>query len=286
MWEKRERQFFVLSEATRAHWDLVERLIRHTEGDSERMVPMGSVSGEFQLPFYYEVDQRWRYQPLKHVQKVDIADLRARLKMKYDEVLSGRQAGPLLVLSDLTCKAEKFYPVTDGEGGHGEVFESNASAQEYLHLGEGTMMLSACKSEEAARELLDNYGSRRPPPAQTHKAVRRDDAGPSGHASLPAAPQPPRLIKQTWLDGPFDPHTMRPNMFQGTYEPESETDSADAAVVSKWLDPAQVTDLLQKNGQAVFLVRYRRWRGEMLLYLGECNNDRGKGVHTTALGSM
>ncbi|KAK3234160.1 hypothetical protein CYMTET_55589 [Cymbomonas tetramitiformis] len=113
MWDKRERQFCVLIEATRAHWELMERLIRHTEGDSEHMATMGSVSGEFQLPFYYEVDQRWRYQPLKHVQKVGIADLRARLKVKYDEVLSGRQAAPLLMLSDLTCKAEKFYPVTD-----------------------------------------------------------------------------------------------------------------------------------------------------------------------------
>ncbi|KAK3266406.1 hypothetical protein CYMTET_24963 [Cymbomonas tetramitiformis] len=265
MWDKRERQFCVLSEVTRAHWELMEKLV---------------------LPFYYEVDQRWRYQPLKHVQRVDIANLRARLRIKYDEVLAGRQTAPLLVLSDLACKVEKFYPVTDGEGGQGEVFESNAAAQEYLHLGDGRMMLSACKSEDKVRESLDNCGTRRPPPAQTRKTVRRDGAGPSGHASLPAAAlQPPRLRQQTWLNGPFDPETTRPHIFQGTYEAESDTDSVDAAVVSKWLDPAQVTDMLRKAAQTVFLIRYRRYKGEVLLHLGMCNKDRGKGVHTPTLSS-
>ncbi|KAK3248314.1 hypothetical protein CYMTET_42215 [Cymbomonas tetramitiformis] len=75
---------------------------------SERMTSMGRLAGELQLPFYYEADQRWRYQPLKHVQRVDIADLRERLKVKTD----------------------KLYPVTDGEGGSGEVFPCNAAAQE------------------------------------------------------------------------------------------------------------------------------------------------------------
>ncbi|KAK3269858.1 hypothetical protein CYMTET_21717 [Cymbomonas tetramitiformis] len=107
--------FCVLSEKTKAHWELMESLVRHTEGSNERMAPMGSVSGEFQLPFYYKKDQRWRYQPLKYIQKVDVMNL----KLKYDEVLAGRQTAPLLALSDLTCKVERFYPVTDGEGGHG-----------------------------------------------------------------------------------------------------------------------------------------------------------------------
>ncbi|KAK3243843.1 hypothetical protein CYMTET_46530 [Cymbomonas tetramitiformis] len=57
-----------------------------------------------QLPFYYEKDQCWRYQPLKYVQKVDIANLRARLKIKYDEVVAGREAIPLLALTDVPCK--------------------------------------------------------------------------------------------------------------------------------------------------------------------------------------
>ncbi|KAK3269150.1 hypothetical protein CYMTET_22384 [Cymbomonas tetramitiformis] len=141
------------------------------------MAPMGSVTGEFQLPFYYEKDQRWCYQPLKYIQRVDVMDPRARLKVKCDEVPAGRQAAPLLVLSDLTCKVEKFCQVTDGEGGHGEVFDTNAAAQEFLHLGEGRIMLSACKSESDARDELDSYGSRRPPPppAQTRKTLRRDD---------------------------------------------------------------------------------------------------------------
>ncbi|KAK3248345.1 hypothetical protein CYMTET_42185 [Cymbomonas tetramitiformis] len=78
---------------------------------------------------------------------------------------------------------------------------------------------------------------------------------------------------------------MRPHVFQGTYEAESDTDSVDAAVGSKWLDPAQVTDMLRKDAQTVFLVRYRRYKGEVLHNLGVCNKDRGKGVHTTTLSS-
>ncbi|KAK3240567.1 hypothetical protein CYMTET_49599 [Cymbomonas tetramitiformis] len=134
MWDRKVHQFCVLSEKTRVHWELMEMMVRHTMGDGARVSPMGSVTGEFQLPFYYEKDQCWRYQPLKYVQKVDVANLRARLKMKYDEVVAGERTIPLLALADVTCKVEKFYPVTDGKGGHGEVFNTNAAAQEFLHL--------------------------------------------------------------------------------------------------------------------------------------------------------
>ncbi|KAK3251560.1 hypothetical protein CYMTET_3071 [Cymbomonas tetramitiformis] len=185
MWDTKEYTFCVLVETVRAHWSLVEKLIRHTECNNERM------AGELQLPFYYEADQRWHYQPLKYIQEVDIADLRERLQERYAEVSSGRRAAPLLLLSDLTCKANKVCPVTDGEGGPGEVFTCNAAAQEYLHLGEERVMLSACKTEENALEALDMYGIRRPPPpAPVHKTTRRGEAGPSGHAALPTYQRP------------------------------------------------------------------------------------------------
>ncbi|KAK3265571.1 hypothetical protein CYMTET_25757 [Cymbomonas tetramitiformis] len=44
---RRGHQFCVLGEKTRAHCELMEKLVRHAEGDSERMAPMGSVTGEF-----------------------------------------------------------------------------------------------------------------------------------------------------------------------------------------------------------------------------------------------
>ncbi|KAK3235498.1 hypothetical protein CYMTET_46298 [Cymbomonas tetramitiformis] len=185
MWDKRGHQFCVLSEKTRAHWELImERLVRHTEGDSERMSPMGSVSGEFQLPFYYEKDQRWCHQPLKHVQKVDIVDLRARLRMKYDEVGVGWQTGGSIV---------------------------------------GWAIWPCLTSIQWQRQT-----------------------------------EPLRLRHQMWLNEPFDPETMQPHTFQGTYEAESDTNSVDATIVSKWLDGAHVAELSRKDGQTVFLDSYKQ----------------------------
>ncbi|KAK3275675.1 hypothetical protein CYMTET_16208 [Cymbomonas tetramitiformis] len=86
MWDRKGHQFCVLSEKTGVQWELMEMMVRHTMGGGTHMAPMGSVTGEFQLPFYYyEKDQRWSYQPLKCVQKVDVVSLRARLKLRYDE---------------------------------------------------------------------------------------------------------------------------------------------------------------------------------------------------------
>ncbi|KAK3242448.1 hypothetical protein CYMTET_47864 [Cymbomonas tetramitiformis] len=121
MWDQKEYKFRVLVETVRAHWSLMEKLIiRHTERNN----------------------------------------LRERLQDRCAEVSSGRRAAPLLLLSDLACKANKVYPVTDGEGGPGEVFTCNAAAQEYLHLGEVRVMLSACRTAEKALEALDMYGTR------------------------------------------------------------------------------------------------------------------------------
>ncbi|KAK3272524.1 hypothetical protein CYMTET_19181 [Cymbomonas tetramitiformis] len=236
MWDRRGHQFCVLSEKTKAHWELMESLVRHTEGDSERMAPMGSVT-------------------------------------------------------DLTCKVEKFYPVTDGEGGCGEVFDTNAAAQEFLHLGEGRIMLSACRSESDARDELGSYGARRAPPARPHKTVTRDGEGPSGHALRPAAAPSSSTaadtIHQTWPNGKFGPGSReyQPHVFQGTYEAESDTNSVDTTQESVWLDRAQIAELSQKGGKTVFLVRYQYLRGKVILMLGKPNAERGKVMHTCELSS-
>ncbi|KAK3272762.1 hypothetical protein CYMTET_18959 [Cymbomonas tetramitiformis] len=226
----KETKFCVLSEKTRVQWELMEMMVRHTMGDGAHMAPMGSVTGEFQLPFYYEKDQRWSYQPLKYVRKVDVAGLRARLKLK--------------------------------------------------------IMLAACKSESDARDELDSYGARRAPPARpparTHKTVTRDGKGPSGHALRPeTASAPLRLLHQTWPEGHFDPgrKEYQPSVFQGTYQTESDTNSVDTAQESTWLDPAQIAELAQKDGQTIFLVSNKQMhrysysaalgqRGECLPLLG------------------
>ncbi|KAK3267763.1 hypothetical protein CYMTET_23701 [Cymbomonas tetramitiformis] len=212
--------------------------------------------------------------------------------MKYDEVVAGARTIPLLALSDVTCKVEKFYPVTDGEGGHGEVFNTNAAAQEFLHLGEGRMMLAAYKSEDDARDELDNYGARRAPPARpparTHKTVTRDGEGPCGHAPRPeTASTPLRLIHQTWPEGHFDPHRQeyQPPVFQGICQAESDTNIEDTAQESTWLDPVQIAELAQRDGQTVFLVPYRYQRGKVFLMLGKPNAERGKGQRTCELSS-
>ncbi|KAK3287595.1 hypothetical protein CYMTET_4895 [Cymbomonas tetramitiformis] len=245
MWDKMAHQFCVLSDQTRVQWELMESMVRHTMAGTSSMSPMGKVTGEFQLPFYYEKDQCWQFQHLKYVQKVDIADLRARLKVRYDEVVAGVRVIPLLTLSDAAGKVGKFYPVTDGEGGDGEVFSTNAAAVEYLHLGDGRVMLAACKTEERARDALASYGTRRDPPprptVRTRKTVSKGGAGPSGSAPTPSS-GPLRLRHQTWPNGTFDPQKLdyHPSVFQGTYEPESDTDSKDTVRESEWLNPGKI----------------------------------------------
>ncbi|KAK3274948.1 hypothetical protein CYMTET_16901 [Cymbomonas tetramitiformis] len=298
MWDKVARQFCVLSEHTRAQWDLMERMVRHTMEGAANMSPMGKVTGEFQLPFYYEKDQRWQYQHLKYVQRVDIADLRARLKVRYDKEVAGVEdlgvnMVPQLTLSDAADKVGKFYPVTDGEGGNGEVFSTNAAAVEYLHLGDNArVMLGACKTEEQAHDALDTYGARRNPPVRTPKTlrtlkmVRGDEAGPSGSTPPPSSATL-RLRHQTWPNGAFDParpeyHT---SVFQGTYEPESPTRSENTAGGADWLDLEGISEFTALHGQTVFLIQYRCFKGEIEFQLGKPYAQRGKGVHTQQLSS-
>ncbi|KAK3245894.1 hypothetical protein CYMTET_44555 [Cymbomonas tetramitiformis] len=291
MWDKMARQFCVLSEQTRVQWELMESMVRHTMAGTASMSPMGKVTGEFQLPFYYEKDQRWQYQHLKYVQKVDIADLRARLKVRYDEVVAGVRAIPLLTLSDAAGKVGKFYPVTDGEGGDGEVFSTNAAAVEYLHLGDGRVMLAACKTEEKAHDALASYGTRRDPPpgptVRTLKTVRKDGAGPSGSAPSPSS-GPLRLRHQTWPNGAFDPQKLdyHPSVFQGTYEPELDTNSEDTARESDWLDPRKISEFAALDGQTVFLIQYRCFKGKIEFQLGRPCAERGKGLHTCELSKQ
>ncbi|KAK3274404.1 hypothetical protein CYMTET_17415 [Cymbomonas tetramitiformis] len=258
MWDRMARQFCVLSEKTRVQWELMEKMVRHTMAGSASMSPMGKVTGEFQLPFYYEKDQRWRYQPLKYVQRVDVADLRARLKVKYDEVVA--------------------------------VFSNNAAALEYLHLGESRVMLAACKTEDKARDALDTYGTRRDPaprpPAPRLKTVRRDEAGPSG--SVPPTPSaPPRLRHQTWPNGAFDPQSQDyyPSVFQGTYEAESDTNSEDTSRKFEWLNPREIAEFAKLDGQTGFLVPYRCFKGKIKFQLGRPYAERGKGLRTCELSS-
>ncbi|KAK3232993.1 hypothetical protein CYMTET_56689 [Cymbomonas tetramitiformis] len=294
MWDKVARQFCVLSEHTRVQWELMEHMVRHTMDGATNVSPMGKVTGEFQLPFYYEKDQRWQYQHLKYVQRVDITDLRARLKVKYDEVVAGVQAIPPLTLSDAAGKVGKFYPVTDGEGGDGEVFSTNAAAVEYLHLGDNTrVMLAACKTEEQARDALDTYGARRDPPVRTpktlrtQKTVRGDEAWPSGSTPPPSS-APPRLRHQTWPNGAFDPakQEYHPSVFQGTYEPESPTRSENTTREAYWLNPEGISEFAELHEQTVFLIQYRCFKGKIEFQLGKPYAERGnKGVHTCQLSN-
>ncbi|KAK3252448.1 hypothetical protein CYMTET_38254 [Cymbomonas tetramitiformis] len=85
----------------------------------------------------------------------------------------------------------------------------------------------------------------------------------------------------------FDPgkKEYQPPVFQGTYQAESDTSSVDTARESTWLDPAQIAELSQKDGQPVFLVRYQYRRGKVILMLGKPNAERGKGLRTCELSN-
>ncbi|KAK3274922.1 hypothetical protein CYMTET_16924 [Cymbomonas tetramitiformis] len=54
---------------------------------------------------------------------------------------------------------------------------------------------------------------------------------------------------------------------------------------STWLDPVQIAELAQRDGQPVFLVPYRYQRGQAQLMLGKPYDERGKGLRTCELSS-
>ncbi|KAK3265874.1 hypothetical protein CYMTET_25473 [Cymbomonas tetramitiformis] len=78
----------------------------------------------------------------------------------------------------------------------------------------------------------------------------------------------------------------QPPVFQGTYQAESDTNSVDTAQESAWLDPVQIAELAQKDGQTIFLVRYQYRRGKVLLVLGKPNAERRKGLRTAPLSAL
>ncbi|KAK3253277.1 hypothetical protein CYMTET_37463, partial [Cymbomonas tetramitiformis] len=143
MWDLSKRVFCVQPESATQYIDLMQSTLDHAAVyNSEELLQ------ELQFPHWYESAGVWEYQLLRYLQPVDMPLLRDGL---YQAWLRDGQNRPPLELVKLEPKPVKFYPVDDGLGG-GKVFADNASAQEYLHLGEGRKMLRRDDTRESGRD--------------------------------------------------------------------------------------------------------------------------------------
>ncbi|KAK3236448.1 hypothetical protein CYMTET_53416 [Cymbomonas tetramitiformis] len=144
----------------------------------------------------------------------------------YQAWLRDGQNRPPLELVKLESKPIKFYPVDDGFGG-GKVFADNASAQEYLHLGEGRKMLRRADTRESGLDAIGADGRRRslPPQAQRRSPPPSAIAAEAGPSRAIAGPSRTRSLfhEQSALDGSSGPPQRPAPIGSPTPSPPSDT---------------------------------------------------------------
>ncbi|KAK3252619.1 hypothetical protein CYMTET_9932 [Cymbomonas tetramitiformis] len=293
MWDMLRCEFCVVTDAYMDILELLKATVDHVESDGAT-----SELNDLQVPHHYESWGCWLFQALKYVEALDMGKLRRQLHRQWKEVASGQQRAPALQLADLgrACK-RKFYPVTDGEGGDGEIFTCHHAASEYVQLGEGRKVLKACATREEALYALDHSGQRRPPPPRVRGGVfernahLKGAAGPSGHAEVllsdataatgapTVTPRPVPAREPLPLphhgpppgtqpnpndqlpSGPFDPQ-VGPHRYQRHLDPEEDTTSLDARPGSYWLDGDEMLQVLNKSYQTTFLMSAQDMLGQ------------------------
>ncbi|KAK3277617.1 hypothetical protein CYMTET_14386 [Cymbomonas tetramitiformis] len=216
MWDLEKQVFCVQPDTAAQYLDLMRCTLDHAAVfNGEELLR------ELQFPHWYESVGVWEYQLLRYLQPVDMELLREGI---YDTwCRNGRGRLPLeLVQLDLNSK---FYPVEDGLGGHGRVFADNASAQEYLHLGEARRMLKSVGTEQAGLTALSADAARRPPPPQAKRVAPRPSAptagaGPSRAGAGPSRARSPSRDRST---RPKSPPRVAP-MHSPTPSPTSSVD--------------------------------------------------------------
>ncbi|KAK3284417.1 hypothetical protein CYMTET_7918 [Cymbomonas tetramitiformis] len=124
----------------------------------------------------------------QYLQPVDMEPLRDGI---YDSWQRHGQDRLPLELVQLEPNS-KFYPVEDGLGGGGRVFADNASAQEYLHLGEGRKMLKCAGTRESGLAAIRADAVRRPPPPQAKRRASSPSAPAAGAGPSRATAGPSR----------------------------------------------------------------------------------------------
>ncbi|KAK3261433.1 hypothetical protein CYMTET_29660 [Cymbomonas tetramitiformis] len=117
---------------------------------------------------------------------------------------------------------------------------------------EKTKMIAAPAVALGSTQKMRGFPVKTPEEFDAEAQVPR---APAADEITETAPAPLRLLHQTWSEGQFDPgrKEYQPPVFQGTYQAESDTSSVDTARESTWLDPAQIAELSQKDGQTCWM---------------------------------
>ncbi|KAK3238301.1 hypothetical protein CYMTET_51678 [Cymbomonas tetramitiformis] len=245
MWDLSKRVFCVQPESATQYIDLMESTLDHAAVyNSQELLQ------ELQFPHWYESAGVWEYQLLRYLQPVEMPLLRDGL---YQAWLRDGQNRPPLELVKLESKPIKFYPVDDGIGG-GKVFADNASAQEYLHLGEGRKMLRRADTRESGLDAIGAEGRRRSPPPRAHQVTTAF-----------------RYCRR----GRTFQRDRRPISCQAV-EAATRVREASAQSSRTWLTADQAKELQSHSDVTVFMVKYVDRRDRPVLFqLGECYARRG-----------
>ncbi|KAK3265700.1 hypothetical protein CYMTET_25637 [Cymbomonas tetramitiformis] len=183
MWDLKKRVFCVQPDTAAQYIDLMQSTLDHASVyNSEELLQ------ELQFPHWYEHAGVWEYQLLRYLQPVDMELLREGI---YEAWRRNGQDRLPLELVQLEPNS-KFCPVEDGLGGGGRVFADNASAQEYLHLGEGRKMLKCAGTRESGLAAIRADAVRRPPPPQAKRRVPLPSAPAAGAGPSRATAGPSR----------------------------------------------------------------------------------------------
>ncbi|KAK3253430.1 hypothetical protein CYMTET_37320 [Cymbomonas tetramitiformis] len=130
MWDQKVHKFCVMTKPADDALSIAHATLSHSPADCSFAAKLES---ELQLPHYYESEGCWMYQHLRVLRKVELNLLRQLIYDQYKEVEQGHEKAPKLIIRNNKARGTpKFYPVTDGEGGPGVVFDNYHAAQEYI----------------------------------------------------------------------------------------------------------------------------------------------------------
>ena len=130
MWDQKVHKFCVRTKPADDALSIVQASLSHSPADRSFAAKLES---ELQLLHFYESAGCWMYQHLRVLRKVDLNFLRQLIHDQYLEVEQGHDVAPKLITRSNKARGpQKFYPVTDGEGRPGVVFDSYHASQEYL----------------------------------------------------------------------------------------------------------------------------------------------------------
>ncbi|KAK3247641.1 hypothetical protein CYMTET_41459 [Cymbomonas tetramitiformis] len=307
MWDQKVHKFCVRTKPADDALSIAQATLNHSPADCSFAAKLES---ELQLPHYYEGAGCWMYQHLRVSRKVDLNFLRQLIYDQYQEVEQGHDKAPKLIIRNNKARGtQKFYPVTDGEGGSGVVFDNYHAAREYLGIWDGSSMLKACNSEIAAQETLAGYSERRAPapprsakrktPARvnakdiklvksktpvdledddmdTMVTVWKDSLKPVVPAQLVRHLVPETM---TTTDKPFDPREPAQLVYSPLDLQHASCGHEREEAGNQWLDIRGLRWLKIQPNQTVLVVRYRKTTdGNLKILAGEGNTLRGVGM--------